>query len=306
RRAAYPPQQTAVVVEVGHDLDVARAPDHGHHFGSAALDPHVRADHTEALDFVVTHEYLAAFANDHALIGLDDHGAPPVVRDALRSRLAEPLGGLLLDARVRGRDSGRGGLRLSRARARRNRRRAGCRRSQGFLALVALRRRSRRRLGRRLLGGLRLCRRSGRLPRTRLPRARRRRSRLSAGSLAGRGLLRRARLRRTRRRARSRTRRRLLRRSRLGRSRLLAPLRLSLLALRRRGRLLGRARLTGLRRAAGRRPTLLTFLLLRGAGRLTLRARRTAFLLRALRALRRLRALGSRTLGLRLRTFGWL
>jgi hypothetical protein len=97
-----------------------------------------------------------------------------------------------------------------------------------------------------------------------------------------------------------------LRRSRLGWSRLLAPLRLSLLALRRRGRLLGRARLTGLRRAAGRRPTLLTFLLLRGAGRLTLRARRTAFLLRALRALRRLRALGSRTLGLRLRTFGWL
>src|SRR5216683_1491148 len=95
------------------------------------------------------------------------------------------------------------------------------------------------------------------------------------------------------------------------RSRRLAPLLLNWLALctRRRRRLLGRARLTGLR-PPGRRTAFLPFLLL-GTLRLALRAGRAAILLRVLPliasgALRRLSALGPGTLrlDLRLRAFG--
>src|SRR5262249_16756979 len=79
RRARPPPKRAAVAGEIGHTPAAAGPPDDGPLSGSGASAPHAPADHAEALDFVVTHEHLAALANDHALIGLDDHGALPVV-----------------------------------------------------------------------------------------------------------------------------------------------------------------------------------------------------------------------------------
>jgi len=257
----------------------------------------------------VTDERAAVLADDHAVIRLFDHGALPVVLGALLPLLAHRFE-LLRPALIT--DSGRprrAGLRLPRPRILRPDRNAGRRRARGILALAALRRA--RRLASRLLGRLRPSRRAGRLARLL------RRSRLAGAGLHSRslaGLLRGSRLTGTGLRARSLA--GLLRGSRLGgaawlRSRRLAPLLLNWLALctRRRGRLLGRARLTGLR-PAGRRTAFLPFLLL-GTLRLALRAGRAAILLRVLPliasgALRRLSALGPGTLrlDLRLRAFG--
>ncbi len=288
----------------------------------------------------MTDERAAVLANDHAVIRLFDHGALAVVLGALLPLLPHRLELLLLLALIGGSGAG---LQLTRPRILRPRRSARRRRALGFLALVALRRAGRlaRRLLRRprlagtercarrlacgLLGRLRLSRRAGRLAGL-LRRSRLAGTGLHARSLAG--LLRRSRrdgpgllgarrlpplllgllALRTRRLCR-----RLLGRARLGGAARLGPRRLSplqLLALRtrRRGRLLGRARLTG-RRPAWRRAALLpllAFLLLGGTLRLALRARRTAILLGPLRTLRWLSALspGMLRLGLRLRPSG--
>jgi len=257
----------------------------------------------------VTDESAAVLADDHAVIRLFDHGALPVVLGALLPLLAHRFE-LLRPALITG--SGRprrAGLGLTRPRILRPDRNAGRRRALGILALAALRRA--RRLASRLLGRLRPSRRAGRLARL-LRRSRLAGTRLRARSLVG--LLRRSRLAGTGLHSRSLA--GLLRGSRLGgaawlRSRRLAPLLLNWLALctRRRRRLLGRARLTGLR-PPGRRTAFLPFLLL-GTLRLALRAGRAAILLRVLPliasgALRRLSALGPGTLrlDLRLRAFG--
>src|SRR6266700_4194146 len=306
---AHTAQQAAALVDVSNDLHVARTPHQCDDFARTALDANVLAGQAEALDFVMTDERAAVLADDHAVIRLFDHGALPVVLGALLPLLAQRFE-LLRPALITG--SGRprrAGLRLTRPRILRPDRNAGRRRALGILALAALRRA--RRLASRLLGRLRPSRRAGRL--ARLLRG----SRLTGTGLRARSLarlLRGSRLAGTGLRARSLA--GLLRGSRLGgaawlRSRRLAPLLLNWLALctRRRGRLLGRARLTGLR-PAGSRTAFLPFLLL-GTLRLALRAGRAAILLRVLPliasgALRRLSALGPGTLrlDLRLRAFG--
>src|SRR6266566_3383953 len=271
---AHTAQQAAALVDVSDDLHVARTPHQCDDFARTALDANVLAGQAETRDFVMTDERAAVLADDHAVIRLFDHGALPVVLGALLPLLAQRFE-LLRPALITG--SGRprrAGLRLTRPRILRPDRNAGRRRALGILALAALRRA--RRLASRLLGRLRPSRRAGRLARL-----------LRGSRLAGTGL-------------RARSLAGLLRGSRLGgaawlRSRRLAPLLLNWLALctRRRGRLLGRARLTGLR-PAGRRTAFLPFLLL---GVLPLIASG---------ALRRLSALGPGTLGLdlRLRAFG--
>src|SRR6266536_3351980 len=101
-RPPHPAQQAPVVVDIGHDLHVARAPHYRDDFAGTALDAHVPSDQAEAFHFVVAHEYAAALANDHAVIGLLDHGALPVVLDALLALLAQRLELLLLLARIEG------------------------------------------------------------------------------------------------------------------------------------------------------------------------------------------------------------
>src|SRR6266516_1950029 len=71
-----------------------------------ALDPLGPTEQAEAFHFVVAHEYAAALANDHAVIGLLDHGALPVVLDALLALLAQRLELLLLLARIDGGSTG--------------------------------------------------------------------------------------------------------------------------------------------------------------------------------------------------------
>ncbi|HXN43020.1 MAG TPA: hypothetical protein VN917_02145, partial [Xanthobacteraceae bacterium] len=134
-------------------------------------------------------EYAAAFANDHAVIRLFDHGALPVVLGALLPLLPHRFELLLLPALIGGGGAPRRArLRLSRPRILRPDRSSRRRRVLGFLALVALRHAGR--LARRLLGGLRLSRRAR--SRTRLlGRSRLSGARLRTGTLAG--LLRRSR-----------------------------------------------------------------------------------------------------------------
>ena len=105
-RPPHPAQQAPVVVDIGHDLHVARAPHYRDDFAGTALDAHVPSDQAEAFHFVVAHEYAAALANDHAVIGLLDHGALPVVLDALLALLAQRLELLLLLARIDGGSTG--------------------------------------------------------------------------------------------------------------------------------------------------------------------------------------------------------
>jgi hypothetical protein len=78
-----------IVVHNGDDLDIPRTPHDGRDLAGAMLDVDVYSGLPKTFGFVVPDHHVAVLANDHAMVGLFDDRALPVVFDAFVAGLAK-------------------------------------------------------------------------------------------------------------------------------------------------------------------------------------------------------------------------